>query len=51
MHGAASTATTPADAVTVLNGAKVPHTQCLPVPLFTKKDVGSDIANVESIPE
>lgn len=37
-------------AVNVLNGTDVPHTQCLPVPLFTKDDVGSDIANSQLIP-
>ena len=37
-------------AVSVLNGADVPHTQCLPVPLFTKEDVGSNTANAQLIP-
>lgn len=37
-------------AVNILNGTKQPHSQCLPVPLFTKDDVGSPTANSQLMP-
>jgi ribose transport system substrate-binding protein len=37
-------------AVNILNGTEQPHSQCLPVPLFTKDDVGNPAANSQLIP-
>lgn len=39
-----------ARAVSVLNGAKVPATTCLPAPALGKADIGSAAANADLYP-
>jgi ribose transport system substrate-binding protein len=37
-------------AVAQLNGESIPRVTCVPIPLFTSKEIGSDFANQELIP-